>query len=149
MTCPVASGARDERGQALIEMALTMPLLLLLSVGVFEFGRAFEYWQVMTNAAREGARIAVLPGQSRDDVVARVRAYLDGGRIAAAASATVEVAQNAEIATGGGGTMSASTVTIAYPFQFIALQGIARLVAGASTAGDAFTMTASATMRNE
>ena len=46
----------------MIEMALTLPLLLLLSVGVFEFGRAFQTWQVLTNATREGARVASLPG---------------------------------------------------------------------------------------
>jgi hypothetical protein len=49
---------RDQRGAALLEMAFTLPLLLLISVGIFEFGRAFEVWQVLTNAAREGARVA-------------------------------------------------------------------------------------------
>ncbi|PYR71259.1 MAG: hypothetical protein DMF88_00460 [Acidobacteria bacterium] len=53
---------RDERGAALVEMALTLPLMLLVSAGIFEFGRAYQTWQVLTNAAREGARIAVLPG---------------------------------------------------------------------------------------
>jgi Flp pilus assembly protein TadG len=47
-----------ERGTALIETAMTLPLLLLVSVGIFEFGRAFQTWQVLTNAAREGARLA-------------------------------------------------------------------------------------------
>ena len=49
---------RSERGQALIEMALTLPLLLLICVGIFEFGRAYQTWEVLTNAAREGARVA-------------------------------------------------------------------------------------------
>ena len=57
-------GKKRERGAAMIEMAITMPLLLLLSIGVFEFGRAFQYWQVLTNATREGARVASLPGTS-------------------------------------------------------------------------------------
>ena len=43
---------RDERGAALLEVAMTLPLLLLLSVTIFEFGRAFQTWQVLTNAAR-------------------------------------------------------------------------------------------------
>jgi len=42
-----------ERGTALIETAMTLPLLLLVSVGIFEFGRAFQTWQILTNAARE------------------------------------------------------------------------------------------------
>ena len=33
----------------------------MVAVGIFEFGRAYQTWQVLTNAAREGARVAVLP----------------------------------------------------------------------------------------
>jgi hypothetical protein len=51
---------RNERGAALLEAAITIPLILLISVAIFEFGRAFQTWQVLTNAAREGARIAVM-----------------------------------------------------------------------------------------
>ena len=47
---------RSEKGAALVEAAVTIPLLLLVSVGIFEFGRAYQTWQVITNAAREGAR---------------------------------------------------------------------------------------------
>ena len=53
--------AAGERGAALIETALTLPLLLFVSISIMEFGRAYQHWQVLTNAAREGARIAVLP----------------------------------------------------------------------------------------
>src|SRR5438105_4755459 len=49
------------RGTAILETALTLPLLLLVSVSIFEFGRAYQTWQVLTNAAREGARVAVVP----------------------------------------------------------------------------------------
>jgi hypothetical protein len=45
-----------ERGSGLLEMAVVIPLLLLLLVGVVDFGRAFHYQIVITNAAREGAR---------------------------------------------------------------------------------------------
>ena len=41
-----------ERGAALIETAMVLPLLLLVTVGIFEFGRAYQTWQVLTNAAR-------------------------------------------------------------------------------------------------
>ena len=58
----------SERGQSLIETALTLPLLLLVSVSIFEFGRAYQMTQVLTNAAREGARVAVLPGSTSDQV---------------------------------------------------------------------------------
>jgi Flp pilus assembly protein TadG len=52
---------RGERGQAIVELALTLPLLLLIVLGVFDFGLMFQRFEVVTNAAREGARLAVLP----------------------------------------------------------------------------------------
>lgn len=49
---------RDERGQSVVEMAVVMVLLLLLLVGVADFGRAFHNYIVINNASREGARYA-------------------------------------------------------------------------------------------
>jgi Flp pilus assembly protein TadG len=139
----------SERGSALIETALTFPLVLLLSISVFEFGRAFQHWQILTNAAREGARIAVLPGTSDQDVSARVQSYLEAGRLTAADTATVAVARNDEIAIGATATASASTVSVRYPFEFVVMQPLMQLVVSDSTVGEGITMTASATMRNE
>src|SRR5712692_11119291 len=65
----------SERGTAILETALTLPLLLVVSVGIFEFGRAYQTWQVMTNAAREGARVAVMPSSPTGAAEARVRQY--------------------------------------------------------------------------
>ncbi|OFW12778.1 MAG: hypothetical protein A3F70_09640 [Acidobacteria bacterium RIFCSPLOWO2_12_FULL_67_14] len=140
---------RDERGQALIETALTFPLVLLLSISVFEFGRAFQHWQVVTNAAREGARLAVLPGVTDEAVLARVQAYLEAGQLAGADAASVDIVNNDEISIGEAATASASTVTVQYPYQFIVLQPIVQLVVSDSLVGAPITMTASATMRNE
>jgi Flp pilus assembly protein TadG len=56
-----AVASRGERGQAIIEMALTLPLLLLIVLGVFDFGLMFQKYEVVTNAAREGGRVGVLP----------------------------------------------------------------------------------------
>ena len=41
-------------------MALTLPLLLLVVFGIFDFGFMFQRYEVVTNAAREAARIGVL-----------------------------------------------------------------------------------------
>ena len=50
-------------GQALVEMAIILPLLLLLVMGIFEFGRAMYIKNTLTHAARAGARAAVVtPG---------------------------------------------------------------------------------------
>lgn len=65
-----------QRGQAVIEMALTLPLLLLIVFGIFDFGFMFQRYEVVTNAAREGARVGVLPGYSTTDAQSRALDYL-------------------------------------------------------------------------
>jgi Flp pilus assembly protein TadG len=97
---------RNERGAAIIETALTLPLILLVCVGIFEFGRAYQTWQVMTNAAREGARVAVLPNPTGSPD-ARVRAYLELGGLAYDSSVGVAVTAT-QVSLGAGGTASAS-----------------------------------------
>jgi len=49
---------KDARGAQLLEMALALPLLLVLTVGILDFGTAYNLRQIMNNAAREGARLA-------------------------------------------------------------------------------------------
>ena len=139
---------RRERGLALLETALTLPLVLLVLVGIFEFGRAYQTWQVLTNAAREGARVAVLPGSPPSAAAARVSSYLTSGSIPKPETAIVVVSP-VTIDLGGGMTASASKVTVSYPYQFIVLQPIAQLVVRDSKAGAPLTMVASAAMRNE
>jgi Flp pilus assembly protein TadG len=137
----------NQRGAALLEVALTLPIMLLVSVGIFEFGRAYQHWQVITNAAREGARMASLPNADPDNVRARVQQYLQNGALSGYASASVAV-DPAEVSNGVG-TVSASRVTVAYPFNFIVLNPVARLVSSSSTVGAPITLTAAVEMRNE
>ncbi len=139
---------KNERGAALLETAVVLPIVLLVSVSIFEFGRAYQVFQIMTNAAREGARIAVLPSTTDADVVNRVQAYLTEGQIANPASATVTI-NHAVTVSIGGGNAPATQVTVSYPFSFIVLNPVARLVVPNSTLGSAFPMTTSALMRNE
>jgi Flp pilus assembly protein TadG len=139
---------RDDRGAALIEMAFTLPLLLLISIGIIEFGRAFQTWQILTNAAREGARVAVLPGVDDSMVAARVTEYIQAGVLDANVTPTVTIQRSATISYGSG-TASGSKVIVSYPFHFMVLHDIAKLVASGTSLGTDFTMAASATMRNE
>jgi Flp pilus assembly protein TadG len=53
-------GAQPRRGQALIELALILPVILILVIGMLEFARAWNLHQALTDATREGARRAVL-----------------------------------------------------------------------------------------
>jgi len=138
---------KNERGSSLIEVALTLPLLLLITAGIFEFGRAYQTQQVLTNAAREGARVAVLPNQPSGTAEARARLYLTAGQLPNAATATIDVA--ATTISIGGISTPGSKVTVSYPYSFMVLQPIARLVVANSNVGAPLTMTASAEMRNE
>src|SRR5438309_2240325 len=45
-------------GAAIVEMALVTPILVMLLVGIVDFGRVWNAYEVVTNAAREAARIA-------------------------------------------------------------------------------------------
>jgi Flp pilus assembly protein TadG len=148
----VTRSGRDrgrERGAELIEVAITLPILLLISVAIFEFGRAFQTWEVLTNAAREGARVAVLPGAAADAAEARARAYMQAGMLSNEASATVSVNRNVSVSIGGGQNATASRVTVSYPFSFIVLNPVARLIDPSATTGTPITITTSTTMRNE
>ena len=64
-------GARG-RGQALVEFALIIPLFLLLLVAVFDMGRAVFAYNTLTNAAREGARIAIV-NQYEPSIIERAK----------------------------------------------------------------------------
>lgn len=48
------------RGQSLVELALLLPVLLLLTVVTFDLGRGIYYYSVVYNAAREGARYGII-----------------------------------------------------------------------------------------
>jgi Flp pilus assembly protein TadG len=117
-------------------------------VSIFEFGRAYHAFQVLTNAAREGARVAVLPESTVEDVQARVSTYLDNGQLGNHANATVLVDQNVTMPIGAL-SASASVVTVNYPFSFIVLNPVANLVVKGATMGEPITLTATAEMRNE
>jgi Flp pilus assembly protein TadG len=51
---------RDERGQTAVEFALVAPLLIVLLLGIIQFGIAFHNYVTITDAARAGARQAIV-----------------------------------------------------------------------------------------
>ena len=51
---------RRDLGEALVEMALVLPILLVLSLGMLDFGRAFHMKNIVDAAAREACRLAVV-----------------------------------------------------------------------------------------
>ena len=107
---PPENERRREAGQALVEFALILPVLLLLLLAAVDFARAYFTLQVVTNAAREGARIGIISGRTTSDVNNTVSARLNSGGLTA--SSTIS-------ATGVDGALPGDpiTVTVSYPFQ--------------------------------
>ena len=66
------SAAPRSRGQSLVEFALVLPLFLLLFMAVMDFGTAVFTYNSLTNAAREGVRLAVV-NQDSASVIQRAK----------------------------------------------------------------------------
>ena len=98
---------RNERGGAIVELAVTMPLLLLLAVGTLDFGRVFFETIAVAQAARSGAQYGVQSIEKSGDV---------DGMIAAAEAAaedveTVNVSAERICTCAGGGPVDCATGT--------------------------------------
>ena len=68
--------APSRSGAALVEMALVLPVFLMVIFGIIEFGRGMMVGQMVTNAAREGARLGVISGNSNADVETKVKDFI-------------------------------------------------------------------------
>ena len=138
----VRSGWRSERGAELIEFAVVMPILIFIIAGIFEFGMMFRAYESVTNAAREGARVGVLPGYNVADVQTRVNQYLAASGLATTPTTTVT---NQTLATGAG-SFTARQVRVVYPYPFVVLSGFAPFFGGNF---GSINLTAAAVMRSE
>lgn len=135
---------RRDSGQSLAEFAIVLPILLALLVGIFEFGVAWNRKQVLTNAAREGARLAVLPSTfSSDDVDDVVDNYLTSAGIdpTSVARNYVGICSNC---TGGTVTIQLQ-MTHTMPF----VSAVAGLLDGGSGTPGSVTLTSVVNMRHE
>jgi Flp pilus assembly protein TadG len=131
---------RGESGQAMVEFALVMPFLLMLVIAVFEFARAWNVYHAVTDAARLGARSAVVadPVTTQDSIYAIVNRAL--------ARASIDTTTATKSLTGWrGGTGTPATMTIAVPYRFVFL----RPFLGWTTSEAGITLTSQFVMRNE
>ncbi|MER3419286.1 MAG: pilus assembly protein TadE [Chloroflexota bacterium] len=132
--------ARDlggrEHGVALVELAMVLPLLLVLVFGIIDFGRAFQTWITLTNAAREGARLGTV---SQDAQAVRQRCESTAGVSGVSCS----------VSGLPGMTGQDVTVTANYTLQFITPVGSLISLLGGQGMQTSFNMSASATMRIE
>jgi len=65
---PIRKDQTSERGQSLLEFAMVLPLLLLIALGVVEFGRAYYQYNTLTKAVREGARYMSMHAYDTDEL---------------------------------------------------------------------------------
>jgi Flp pilus assembly protein TadG len=123
-----------------VEFALVLPLLLILVVGIIEFGRAWNMHQIITDAAREGARKAAIADESvtQTQVENTVRNALAGGRID---PSTATITTNGWSAATG----EPATITVSVPYQFTFFGPIIKWSSGESN----IILKTAFTMRNE
>jgi Flp pilus assembly protein TadG len=133
---PAAKQARD-RGSVAVEFALLLPILLLLVFGVVDFGRAISAQITLTQAAREGARLAAL-GQPNSTVVSRAQAAATG-----LSPVTVTVTTSCPVNAGAGVD---AVVQTSYAFSFVTPVGSIAAMFGGVSYGSPVTLSAQGEM---
>ena len=146
MTQLIRRARTSENGAELLEFAIALPILMFIIGGVIDFAILFQRYEVVTNAAREGARVAVLPDFGVADVQARVNSYLAASGLTAVAPAPLVDYDSSEV-TPGGPSIDVVKVTVQYPHQFLIITPLAALL-GKGPHGDLM-LTAASTMRLE
>ncbi len=121
----------------MVEFALVLPVLILLVVGILDFARAFTVLQVVTNAAREGARVSIIPTSTSANVTGTVTSYLTS-------AGQAECTSTGSTTIWGAGGAAGDTITVTVSCPFTTLTGT--LIPGWS---GTFNLSQTATMRHE
>lgn len=103
------------RGQALVEFALVIPMLVFLLMGMFDLGRGIYAYNVVASAAREGARLGITQSPLN---AAAIRSYAFANTTALDPT---QLTMDAPVCSPDCETGAALTVTIRYHFQPITL----------------------------
>lgn len=136
-----------ESGAQLLEFAMVLPILLMIIGAIAEFGVMFRTNSVVANAAREGARIAAIPGNETNNYEtarARIAETLADGGLAGGRVITITT-ENVTIATS---TVAAGVrVTVGYTHPTLFLGPIVAIMNG--TFAQAILIQSTAVMRTE
>jgi Flp pilus assembly pilin Flp len=134
---------RDERGAELIEMAIALPLLLLVIMGVVDFGLLLQRYLVLTNAAMEGARVATMPGYSLADAQNRAVTYA----LASGIPGVDTTATTVLFPLANGGQWPGVEIVLRHTYQYEFIGPIAGLFGGSNFTS--VTLTARSTVRRQ
>jgi len=111
-----AWSSKEEKGQAMIEMVLIMPLILLIMAGVIDFGRVIHAYVVVVNAAREAAFAGAVEQVSDSDLGTLIADELQRGGVTEG-TATSTITYQSQ----GSPTAQTINVDISYEFPLITL----------------------------
>jgi Flp pilus assembly protein TadG len=138
---------RSEAGAEMVELALALPLLLIVITGIVDFAFLLRSYEVATNAAREGARVAILPGYGAGTAIARTAAYVTAGGGQADAAHLTTTVTAVPVNLGAGLIGNGVQVSVTYTHEFLFLGWILGLIDG--TFDNSVTFTTSSVMRSE
>lgn len=102
------AGKLRRLGAAAVEFAIVAPIFFFLVFGIIEFGRVMLVKNVITNASRDAARVAVIDGTSSEEVEEVARVYSEAGTVA---DVTVTISPS-NISTATHGTPITVTVSV-------------------------------------
>ena len=168
---------KSQRGAGLIEFSLVFPFLLLLVVGISEFGRGYKIYQNITNATREGARLSskqyyLQPTNAPDMLRNRMMNYVSSlgletsyyqgtatsisgttaweyGDYPNGAYLRIDQAKTAPKVGSPGNVLTGSQVEIRYPYDFVFFGPVMRMVVPNSTHNNSIFITNSTFIQNE
>ena len=127
----------SEKGSELVETSAVILLFMILVMGVFQFGRAYNIYQTITNAAREGARFAVAPERgggvtypTTSEVRTVVVNFLNSANLADPGATRLQILPNQSL--GGvapcdpavSGSPCGTGVSLSYPFSIFGFGSI-------------------------
>jgi Flp pilus assembly protein TadG len=113
MTLSLRAHLRSEDGQAMAELALVLPILVAVMLGIVQFGIIFNNYVTLTDAARAGARKAAVSRFVADDGASAKALVLADATSLDPAQLDVSVDASPDWATAGGDV----TVTASYPYE--------------------------------
>jgi Flp pilus assembly protein TadG len=91
MLRPHSTSMKHRRGAAAVEMAIVLPLFMMIVMGIIEFGRAMMVGQLVTNAARHGSRLSIVDGSTNATVETAVKDFVASSVGVAATDVSVDI----------------------------------------------------------
>lgn len=122
----IARNKRSRRGAAVVEFAIIAPLFFLLVLGIIEFSRMLMVKEVLINAARGGAREAILAGATDTNVQTTITSYMSAAGIS---GFSWSVSPDESTSPGSG---TAMTITVTEPCATVSWTGFMNWFSGQS-----------------